>query len=99
MAKYFLTHKAVEDLSEIWEYTYEVWSEKQADKYYALLIDFCNEIAKNPKIGKTYAEIGIQILGYRAGQHIIFYQVSNSNNIEILRILHGRMDLKSRMQE
>ena len=36
MAKYFLTHKAVDDLSKIWEYTYEVWSENQADKYYQL---------------------------------------------------------------
>ena len=27
MAKYVLTNKAVEDLSEVWNYTYEVWSE------------------------------------------------------------------------
>ena len=33
MAKYHLTNKAVDDLSEIWDYTYEVWSENQADKY------------------------------------------------------------------
>jgi len=31
MAKYELTNKAVEDLSKIWEYTFEVWSEKQTD--------------------------------------------------------------------
>ena len=37
--------KAVEDLSMIWNYTYETWSEKQADIYYHLLIDSCEEIA------------------------------------------------------
>ena len=34
MAKYFLTNKAVEDLSKIYEYTFELWSQNQADKYY-----------------------------------------------------------------
>ena len=34
MAKYYFTNKAVEDLSDIWEYTAEAWSQKQADKYY-----------------------------------------------------------------
>ena len=34
MAEYKLTNKAVEDLSKIWDYTFEVWSENQADKYY-----------------------------------------------------------------
>jgi toxin ParE1/3/4 len=31
MANYYLTNKAVEDLSEIWYYTYDEWSEKQAN--------------------------------------------------------------------
>ena len=45
MSRYFLSNKAVEDLSDIWNYTYEVWSEQQADKYYGLLIDSCDEIS------------------------------------------------------
>ena len=31
MANYFLTNKAVDDLSKIWDYSYEVWSENQAE--------------------------------------------------------------------
>lgn len=30
MAKYELTNKAIEDLTVIWEYTIEKWSEQQA---------------------------------------------------------------------
>ncbi|WP_417943207.1 type II toxin-antitoxin system RelE/ParE family toxin [Flavobacterium sp. RS13.1] len=41
MAKYYLTNKAVEDLSEIWDYTIEVWSEMQAENYYGLLLLTC----------------------------------------------------------
>ncbi len=36
MSAYFLTNKAVEDLNGIWEYTFEQWSEQQADRYYHL---------------------------------------------------------------
>lgn len=53
MAEYKLTNKAVEDLSKIWDYTFEVWSEKQADKYYGGLISNFEEIAENPELGKT----------------------------------------------
>jgi toxin ParE1/3/4 len=99
MAKYFLTNRAVEDLSEIWEYTYKTWSESQADKYYELLIGFCKEISKNPDVGKSYDAIEKNIFGYRVSQHIIFYRVIKPNEIEVLRFLHVRMDLKNRIQE
>jgi len=99
MAKYLLSNKAVEDLSKIWEYTFEVWSENQADKYYELLIDFCKKIAASPSIGKSYPEIGSNIIGFKASHHIIFYRINNPAEIEVVRILHSRMDLKNRIQE
>ncbi len=99
MAKYFLTNKAVEDLSKIWDYTYEVWSESQADKYYELLIDSFQQISKNPEIGKNYDEIDSAVLGLRVAKHIVFYRLTKSSEIEILRILHERMDLKAKIGE
>ncbi len=39
MASYILTNKAVNNLSGIWNYMYEVWLEIQADKYYNLLLN------------------------------------------------------------
>ncbi|WP_225037424.1 type II toxin-antitoxin system RelE/ParE family toxin [Winogradskyella sp. SM1960] len=99
MAEYKLTNKAVEDLSKIWDYTFEVWSEKQADKYYAELISNCQEIAENPGIGKFYDGISKQLLGINASRHIIFYRTLDENYVEITRILHERMDLKKRIAE
>ena len=96
MLNYFLTNKAVEDLSDIWLYTYNVWSEKQADNYYNLLTDSFNDIASNPSIGKKFIEIDHVIQGYYVGKHIIFYKNINEN-IEIIRILHQNMDLKRRL--
>ena len=50
MAKYHLTNLAVNDLAEIWDYTYDEWSEKQANKYYKLLLESCQELANYPKL-------------------------------------------------
>jgi len=97
MAKYYFTNRAVKDLSEIWDYTIETWSEKQADKYYDLLFVACNELAKNPKLGKQYDILTKGILGYKSGEHIIFYTVISSDEIEVARILHGMMDLRSKL--
>ncbi len=99
MAKYFLSNKAVDDLSEIWGYTYQNWSENQADKYYEILIDACKVISENPEIGKAYPEVAAEILGFSVNKHIIFYRVAEPNEIEVLRILRGGMDLKSRVED
>lgn len=40
MAKYRFTNKAVEDLASIWNYTFDNWSERQADLYYEMLIAY-----------------------------------------------------------
>jgi toxin ParE1/3/4 len=99
MAKYFLTNKAVEDLSNIWSYTKIKWSENQADKYYHFLLDICQEVADNPKSAKEYNQITNGLLGIRANRHVIFFRSLSKNEIEITRILHGKMDLKKRIKE
>ena len=99
MAEYKLTNSAVEDLSKIWDYTFEAWSEKQADNYYEGLISNCQEIAENPNLGKYYKGISKQLLGMKVNRHVIFYRTLNPHYVEIIRILHERMDLKQRITE
>ena len=99
MYKYFLSNKAIDDLSKIWDNTYEVWSENQADRYYYELLANCQQLAENQNLGRKYTEIDMETNGYKSGQHIIFYRIINEVEIEIIRFLHSRMDLKNRIQE
>ncbi|TRX40832.1 type II toxin-antitoxin system RelE/ParE family toxin [Flavobacterium restrictum] len=99
MPKFHLTNKAVEDLSEIWDYTFEIWSEDQADKYYYELLADCQKLAQNQFFGRSYKEINKEIFGFKSGQHIIFYSNVNEDKIEIIRFLHSKMDLKNKIQE
>lgn len=99
MAKYSLTKKAIEDLSQIWEYTYDFWSEIQADKYYFELLRDCKELSEYPNLGKNYKEINAEIFGYKSARHIIFYRKLSGSEIEITRFLHSGMNLKNRIEE
>lgn len=99
MAKVVLRQEAIDDINDIWVYTTNEWSEQQADKYYSAIEFACTQIGKNPELGKEYSEISKNLLGLRAGKHIIFYQVISKNRIEVVRILHERMDLKSRLDK
>lgn len=97
--KFSLSKKAVEDLSGIWEYTIQAWSETQADKYYYMLLGVCQDLADGTTAARQYPEIHPDLFGARAGQHLIFFRQIRKDTIEVVRILHSRMDLRNRMEE
>ena len=99
MAKVILRQEAIDDLNYIWAYTFETWSEKQADKYYSALESACMQIGENPDLGKEYNGVNPNLLGLRIAKHIILYQIVTKDEIEIIRILHERMELKNRLNE
>ncbi|MEQ8547243.1 MAG: type II toxin-antitoxin system RelE/ParE family toxin [Cyclobacteriaceae bacterium] len=99
MAKVILRQEAIDDLKSIWDYTFEKWSEKQADRYYTSIKIACSVVGESPDIGKKYDGISKNLLGLQSGKHIIFYEKQSSDRIEIIRILHERMDLKNIITE
>tara|TARA_Y100001934_G_C11996589_1_gene605659 strand:+ start:364 stop:663 length:300 start_codon:yes stop_codon:yes gene_type:complete len=99
MAKVILRQKAIDDLNNIWSYTFDKWSAKQADKYYATIKLACKGIGENPNVGKEYDGIDKNLLGLKSEKHIIFYKSISKDRIEVVRILHERMDLKNRIAE
>ena len=95
MATFYISNKAVEDLNDIWDYTVKTWSENQAEIYYSLLMDSCQELANKPSQGKSYDVVEKNVLGFKIGEHIIFYQIVSLKEIEVVRILHVMMDMKN----
>ncbi len=97
--KYLISEKANQDIEKIWLYTFENWSLEQADRYYNLIIDEIEFISENFESGKSVDYIK---KGYRASivnSHIIFYKKSRKNIVEIIRVLHQRMDIENRIDE
>ncbi len=97
-ASYRISKRAVEDLENIWTYTFHKWSLEQADRYYNLIINEFEFIAKNFNAGKPMDHIR---KGYKATvvkSHLIFYRKSSDNQVEIIRILHQKMDIEAKIK-
>ncbi len=99
MAEFRLSRKATADLQSIWVYTFRNWSREQADKYTHLLKGECRTLAQNPALGRNYKLIPTKYLGYKVEKHIIFYRIITPDEIKVVRILHGSMDLKNRVRD
>lgn len=98
--KYKISKQAEIDLENIWLYTFEEWSQEQADYYYDLIMDEIEYISENPKSGKDYNEVRKGYFRSRVKSHFIFYKINlREEKIEILRILHQQMDIDSHINE
>ncbi len=96
--KIVILEEAIQDLEEIWYYTFKTWSYEQADRYHSLITDEINFLSLKPKSGKVLDHIR---KGYRSSKvksHYIFYRFSTTE-IEIVRILHESMDIPNRLNE
>ncbi len=99
MAKFLFTEAAIQDLTSIWEYTTSEWSNDQAEKYYQIILSGCNKIAQKPLLGKEYFEIPAGLYGQHISRHIIFYLLVDNSTVQIVRILHDSMDIKSKFHD
>ncbi len=97
--RYLLSEKANQDIEKIWLYTYENWSVEQADRYYNLILDEIEFISENFESGKSVDYIKKDYRASLVKSHIIFYKKSKSNVVEIIRVLHQRMDIEHRIDE
>ncbi|GAB3366675.1 type II toxin-antitoxin system RelE/ParE family toxin [Arachidicoccus ginsenosidivorans] len=95
-----LSKEAANDLENIWLYTLENWSIEQADRYFNLLMDEIEYLTEKPYSGKDSSRIRKGYFRSKVKSHFIFYKISkNADEIEIIRILHQRMDLEDRLNE
>ena len=96
--KIIYSEEAIQDLEEIWFYTFKNWSLEQADRYHSLIIKEIEFLVTKPESGKVLDHIR---KGYRSSKvksHYIFYRL-NSNELEVIRILHENMDIPNRLDD
>ena len=97
MKGYIISERAKNDLREIGYYTKKVWSRDQAELYLRALLNVCSNLVNNPYMGRSYDEFRAGLRGFRCGKHIVFYRILSKKKIRIVRFLHERMDIFSRL--
>ncbi len=97
MVQYRLTKLAQNDLENIWLYTIDRHSLDQANRYLDGLLASFDAIVENPGKGKSIDSVrsGYRKLPY--GKHSIFFRLAADSVIEIIRVLHQRMDTETRL--
>ena len=99
MSEYIITEKALEDINNIWIYTAENWSVEQADRYYNLIIDEIEYIVDNLDMARDFGKIRESYRYSKVKSHLIFFKKDSTNEIEVVRVLHERMDIENRLAE
>jgi toxin ParE1/3/4 len=92
-SRYVLSPAAQADLEQIWDYTHDRWGADQAEAYLRELQRAVERAATNPRIGRACDEIRPGYRKLAAGSHTLFYRVTADEVIDVIRVLHQRMDV------
>lgn len=90
MAGFRFSRRAESDLVEIIRYTLNRWGEDQAARYIDSLEVCCEQLARNPALGRVCDDIRQGLRRMEHGRHVVFYR-QEPGGVLISRILHQRM--------
>lgn len=96
MPEYSLTPKAETDLEGIWLYSVEHWGVEQADCYIDDLDGAFQLLAGQPHLCRERREYTPPVRIHHCASHLIIY-TTNSQGIEIIRILHEPMEVNEQL--
>ena len=96
---YKISIEAQNDIEKIWLYTFETWSLEQADRYYNLIYDEIEYIVNNFDMARDFGKIRKSYKCSKVKSHLIFFKKDKMNEIEVVRVLHEKMDVESRLIE
>jgi toxin ParE1/3/4 len=94
MGTFQLTNKAKQDLKSIAAYTQKKWGKEQRRVYLKQFDDVFYLISKTPDIGIGCDYIKIGYRKFPVTTHVVFYRLISESEIEIVRVLHKRMDAR-----
>jgi toxin ParE1/3/4 len=87
-----LTPEAEDDYQSFLLYTDQTWGEDQVAIYWARILRTLESLREHPLFGHSRHDLFPGCRGVRVEQHIIYYHQPQPDEIEVVRILHGRQD-------
>lgn len=94
---YRISRQAIEDLDKIWMYTFNKRTKEQADRYFDLIITEIEFLADNFMTGKSVEQTRKNYRVTKVKSHLILFRKAENDIVEIVRILHQRMDIKTHL--
>ncbi len=92
MAEYHQSSRAHAYLAEIADYNIETFGIEQAHRYRDQLEACFQNLAENPKLGRSAGQLAPELRRFEHQSHIVFY-VPDGEGVLIVRLLHESMDV------
>lgn len=92
MKRYRLSQRARRDILDIWNYIADD-SERSADAFIDRVTAQLELLGRNPYLGKRRDDLQSECRSFPINEYLIFYEVRKPR-IEVIRIVHGRRDIK-----
>ncbi|MBX7435380.1 type II toxin-antitoxin system RelE/ParE family toxin [Mycobacterium sp. Y57] len=93
MSAYVLSPAAQADLGDIWDYTCERWGDDQAEMYLREIQRAIERVVASPLIGRPCDEVCEGYRRHAVGSHTLYYRGASNDVIDVVRVLHNRMDV------
>ena len=93
MSRFLLSPAAQADLEHNWDDTADRWDVDQAEEYLRELQRGIERAAANPLVGRPCDEIRTGYRTLAVGSHMLFYRVTAEGVVDVVRVLHQRMDV------
>lgn len=93
MKRFRLSTAADGDMRKIAAHTLQLWGEPQRDAYIAELFEAFARLAETPQIAARLDGIRKGYRKFPQGSHVIFFRETEVHRIEVIRVLHKRMDI------
>jgi toxin ParE1/3/4 len=97
MPRFRIKATARADLKGIAKFTEQTWGREQRNSYLTELDQAFHRLADNSELGQSCDHIrsGYRVFPIRS--HLIFYKLASDQTPEIIRVLHKRMNVSSRL--
>ena len=87
-----ITPLARGDIKDIGRYTQTTWGTAQRDAYLRSFTAIFEQMRDGAVTGRSRNEIAADLLCYPCNKHMIFFRRTAIGDVQILRVLHERMD-------
>lgn len=99
MNGYLLSPAAQADLGQIWDYSACKWGRDRTDRYILSIRDACDALADGSRHGRPIDAIRPGYRKLAVASHFLFYRISASGLVDVVRILHQRMNVAEHLQD
>ena len=97
MPTFTIRATARNDLKRIAKFTEGTWRRERRNRYLGELDQAFRRMADHAELGKPYDHVREGYRLFPVGSHCIFYRITSNRDIDIVRILHKRMDISRRL--